>query len=194
MKPTTHQAMARFRASLLRRASAVAWVVLIIVAAQAVRTEIFVEPGFWIPMSALAALLIISTAIHWENMMATSAAPWISAAWLSGLVIGISALAIVPELTATAQPILFGIAAVSGLLLAWWAHAFMTVFIALAMQPWWDVTGPLGRAVGRVLPKYFGLGAAMIAMLGIFVGPAHRRGAGGAAAGGGCRARAGWSP
>ncbi len=44
------------------------------------------------------------------------------------------------------------------------------VFIALAMQPWWDVTGPLGRAVGRVLPKYFGLGAAMIAMLGIFVG------------------------
>ncbi len=133
MKPTTHQAMARFRASLLRRASAVAWVVLIIVAAQAVRTEIFVEPGFWIPMSALAALLIISTAIRWENMMATSAAPWISAAWLSGLVIGISALAIVPELTATAQPILFGIAAVSGLLLAWWAHAFMTVFIALAM-------------------------------------------------------------
>ena len=125
--------MARFRASLLRRASAVAWVVLIIVAAQAVRTEIFVEPGFWIPMSALAALLIISTAIRWENMMATSAAPWISAAWLSGLVIGISALAIVPELTATAQPILFGIAAVSGLLLAWWAHAFMTVFIALAM-------------------------------------------------------------
>ena len=125
--------MARFRASLLRRASAVAWVVLIIVAAQAVRTEIFVEPGFWIPMSALAALLIISTAIHWENMMATSAAPWISAAWLSGLVIGISALATVPELTATAQPILFGIAAVSGLLLAWWAHAFMTVFIALAM-------------------------------------------------------------
>lgn len=125
--------MARFRASLLRRASAVAWVVLIIVAAQAVRTEIFVEPGFWIPMSALAALLIISTAIRWENMMATSAAPWISAAWLSGLVIGISALAIVPELTLTAQPILFGIAAVSGLLLAWWAHAFMTVFIALAM-------------------------------------------------------------
>ncbi len=133
MKPTTHQAMARFRASLLRRASAVAWVVLIIVAAQAVRTEIFVEPGFWIPMSALAALLIVSTAIRWENLMATSAAPWISTAWLSGLVIGISALATVPELAATAQPILFGIAAVSGLLLAWWAHAFMTVFIALAM-------------------------------------------------------------
>ena len=44
------------------------------------------------------------------------------------------------------------------------------VFIGLAMQPWWDVTGPLGRSVGRILPKYFGVGAVMIAMLGIFVG------------------------
>jgi hypothetical protein len=41
LKPTIHQAMARFRASLLRRASAVAWVVLIIISAQAVRQEVF---------------------------------------------------------------------------------------------------------------------------------------------------------
>lgn len=127
-------AMARFRASLLRRASAVAWVVLIIVAAQAVRTEVFTEPGFWIPMTGLAVLLIGSTAIRWNNLMATRYAPWIGVGWISVLVIGITVLATVPELTATAQPILFGIAAVSGLLLTWWAHAFMTVFIGLAIS------------------------------------------------------------
>jgi len=134
LKPTTHQAMARFRASLLRRASAVAWVVLIIVSAQAVREEVFAERGFWIPMAGLSVLLVISTAARWERLMATWAAPWIAAAWLTGLIVGISALAVVPELTATAQPILFGIAAVSGLLLTWWAHALVTVFIAMAIS------------------------------------------------------------
>jgi len=134
LKPTIHQAMARFRASLLRRASAVAWVVLIIISAQAVRQEVFAQPGFWIPMAGLSVLLVISTAARWDRLMATWAAPWIAAFWLMGLIVGISALAVIPELTATAQPILFGIAAVSGLLLTWWAHALVTVFIAVAIS------------------------------------------------------------
>ncbi|HEY7470576.1 MAG TPA: GAF domain-containing sensor histidine kinase [Acidimicrobiia bacterium] len=132
LTPTTQQAMARFRASLLRRASAVAWVVLIIIAAQAVRNEVFVDVGFWIPMTALAALLVVSAATRWDKLMATRYAPWIASSWLAGLTIGLTAFALVPELTATATPILYGIAAVSGLLLVWWAHAFMTVFIAAA--------------------------------------------------------------
>lgn len=134
LTPTTQQAMARFRASLLRRASAVAWVILIIIAAQAVRTEVFVEVGFWIPMTALAAMLVVSAATRWDKLMSTRYAPWIAASWLTGLIIGITAFALVPELSATATPILYGIAAVSGLLLTWWAHAFMTVFIAAAIS------------------------------------------------------------
>ena len=126
--------MARFRASLLRRASAVAWVVLIIISAQAVREEVFAKRGFWIPMAGLAVLLVISTAARWDRLMATRAAPWIAASWLIGLIVGISALAMIPELTATAQPILFGIAAVSGLLLTWWAHALVTVLIGVAIS------------------------------------------------------------
>ncbi|MDP9494249.1 MAG: ATP-binding protein [Actinomycetota bacterium] len=134
LKPTTHQAMARFRASLLRRASAVAWVVLIIISAQAVRQEVFALRAFWIPMAGLSVLLVISTAARWDRLMATRAAPWIAAAWLMGLIVGITTLAVIPELTATAQPILFGIAAVSGLLLTWWAHALVTVFIGAAIS------------------------------------------------------------
>ncbi len=133
LKPTTHQAMARFRASLLRRASAVAWVVLIIISAQAVRKEVFAQPAFWIPMTGLSVLLVFSTAARWDRLMATRAAPWIAAAWLMSLIVGITSLATIPELTATAQPILFGIAAVSGLLLTWWAHALVTLFIAGAI-------------------------------------------------------------
>ena len=135
--------MARFRASLLRRASAVAWVVLIVISAQAVRTQVFADSSFWLPMSALAILLVASTAIRWERLMGTRAAPWISAGWLTGLIAGISALAVIPELTATARPILVGIAGVSGLLLAWWAHAFITVLIGASIS---FVSFTLGQA------------------------------------------------
>lgn len=131
--PTTHQAMARFRASLLRRASAVAWVILIIIAAQAVRQQVFALPGFWVPMAGLAAMLVVSTATRWDRPMATRFAPWIAVAWLTGLILGITAFALIEELTATATPILYGIAAVSGLLLTWWAHALMTVLIGFAI-------------------------------------------------------------
>jgi signal transduction histidine kinase len=133
MTPTTHQAMARFRASLLRRASAVAWVILIIIAAQAVRQQVFAQPGFWIPMAGLAGMLVVSTATRWDRPMATRYAPWIAVAWLTGLLLGITAFALIDELTATATPILYGIAAVSGLLLTWWAHALMTVLIGFAI-------------------------------------------------------------
>ncbi|MFZ0625049.1 MAG: ATP-binding protein [Acidimicrobiia bacterium] len=131
--PTTNQAMARFRASLLRRASAVAWVVLIIISAQAVRREVFGQPTFWVPMAALGGLLVISTATRWDRLMATRFAPWVAVGWLSSLIFGLTAFALVPELTATSTPILYGIAAVSGLLLVWWAHAFMTVLVGAAI-------------------------------------------------------------
>ncbi|HEY6634112.1 MAG TPA: ATP-binding protein, partial [Acidimicrobiia bacterium] len=136
---SVHESMARFRSSLLRRASAVAWVVLIIIGYQAVRsplpdgTQLFTLPEFYIPMIGLAALLILSTAVRWDRVMASPAAPWAAAGWLLGLIAGTTALAVIPDLTNATQPVLFGIAAVSGLLLAWWAHAFVTVIISLAI-------------------------------------------------------------
>ncbi len=111
-----------------------AWVVLIIIGAQAVRQQVFNQPGFWIPMAGLAGMLIVSTATRWDRPMATRYAPWIAVAWLTGLILGITAFALIDALTATATPILYGIAAVSGLLLTWWAHAFMTVLIGLAIS------------------------------------------------------------
>jgi len=136
---SVHESMARFRASLLRRASAVAWIVLIIIGYQAVRspledgTQLFTQPEFYVPMAGLAALLILSTALRWNRIMRSPAAPWAATGWLLGMIGGISALASIPDLHATAEPILYGMAAVSGLLLVWWTHALVTVIISLAI-------------------------------------------------------------
>jgi K+-sensing histidine kinase KdpD len=136
---SVHESMARFRSSLLRRASAVAWVVMIIVGYQAVRsplpdgTQLFTQPEFYLPMASLAVLLILSTATRWDKIMASKGAPWVATGWLLALIAGITALALIPELNTTIEPVLFGIAAVSGLLLAWWAHALVTVIIGLAI-------------------------------------------------------------
>jgi len=136
---SVHQSMARFRSSLLRRASAVAWVVLIIIGYQAVRsplddgTQLFTQPEFFIPMAGLAALLIVATATKWDRIMASRFAPFAATAWLLAMIAGITALALIPDLNTTTEPILFGIAAVSGLLLTWWAHALVTVTIGTAI-------------------------------------------------------------
>jgi signal transduction histidine kinase len=117
----------------------VAWVVLIIIGYQAVRsplddgTQLFTERGFLVPMTGLAGLLIVATATRWDKLMASRAAPFVAAGWLLALIIGFTALALLENLNTTTEPILFGIAAVSGLLLTWWAHAFVTIAIGGAI-------------------------------------------------------------
>jgi hypothetical protein len=77
-------------------------------------------------------------------------APWAATGWLLALIAGITALAVIPELNTAAEPILFGIAAVSGLLLVWWAHALVTVIIGLGVT---FIAFSLGEAnvIGDVL-------------------------------------------
>ncbi len=145
--------MSSFRGSLLRRASAVGWFVLIILGAQALREvepagPVFSLPEFYIPIIVLAVTLIVTTAVRWEKLMSTGAAPWISLVWLAMFISGIGAIALIPSMNPTAAPIMFGLAAVSGLLLTWWAHAFITVAIAavisyVSIEIGLDLVGPL---------------------------------------------------
>lgn len=145
--------MSSFRGSLLRRASAVGWFVLIILGAQAVRVSepegpVFSLPEFYIPVIVLAVALMVSTAVRWERLMSTGAAPWISLVWLAIFISGIGAIALIQSMNPTAAPILFGLAAVSGLLLTWWAHAFITVAIAgvisyISLELGLDLVGPM---------------------------------------------------
>jgi len=131
--PTVHEAMARFRASLLRRASGVAWAIVAIIGAQAVRTEVYDETVFYVPMVGLILLLVLSTIARWDRIVASPWAPVVVTAWMLLLIGSVTALGSIPELAGTAEPVLYGLAAISGLLLVWWAHALVTVSIATAI-------------------------------------------------------------
>ncbi len=131
--PTVHEAMARFRASLLRRASGVAWAIVAIIGAQAVRTEVYDETVFYIPMVGLILLLVLSTIARWDRIVASPWAPVVVTAWMLLLIGSVTALGSIPELAGTAEPVLYGLAAISGLLLVWWAHALVTVSIGTAI-------------------------------------------------------------
>lgn len=137
--------MAPFRGSLLRRASAVGWFVTIILGAMAIREEVLQTPNVFLPLIAVVALLTFSSIAPWEKFMATRGAPWIATSWLLYFIAGIGAVALVPEMNATAAPILFGLAAVSGLLVTWWAHALITVVIGGLISV---VAFNLGNAAG----------------------------------------------
>lgn len=131
--PTVHEAMARFRASLLRRASGVAWAIVAIIGAQAVRTEVYDETDFYVPMVGLILLLVLSTIARWDRIVASPWAPAAVTAWMLLLIGSVTALGSIPELAGTAEPVLYGLAAISGLLLVWWAHALVTVSIGAAI-------------------------------------------------------------
>lgn len=132
-KLTVHEAMSRFRASLVRRASAVAWVILAIIGGQAVRTEVYDQSAFYIPMAALVVLVVMSALARWERVIEDRLAPWVLGTWMLAFTGGVTSVGLLPELAATAEPVLFGLAAISGLLLVWWVHAFLTVAIGGAV-------------------------------------------------------------
>src|SRR5690606_11926729 len=60
-------------------------------------------------------------------------APLVVGSWMLALIAGVTAVGRLPELSGTAEPILYGLAAISGLLLPWWAHTLSTVAIGSAI-------------------------------------------------------------
>lgn len=119
--------MTRFRASVQRRSGALGWVAVIVLAAQAVRTSVFQEPRFLIPIVAMALLLVISALLDWDKLMSHPQSGWAAWGWIVGVTLTTGVLATVPELYLITQPIFFAVVALSGLVLGRPKHAFVTI-------------------------------------------------------------------
>lgn len=129
VEPTS---MSRFRASVMRRTVAVGWLVVIVVSVQAVREAVFQRNIFLVPVVGVALLLVASALLDWETLMARRHAEWVAWAWIGGITVAVGAIATLPELYVICQPLFFGIAALSGLVLNRPKHAMITITAAAA--------------------------------------------------------------
>lgn len=122
--------MTRFRASVQRRSIALGWVVVIVLAAQAVRTSVFQDPRFLVPIVAVGLLLVISALLDWDGLMVNPHAGWASWGWIVAITLSTGVIATVPELYLISQPVFFAVVALSGLVLERPKHAFVAILAA----------------------------------------------------------------
>ncbi|HJU82017.1 MAG TPA: ATP-binding protein [Acidimicrobiia bacterium] len=119
----------RFRAAAMRRAVALTWVVLAILAAQAVRQweENFDEVGFAVAVVVMALVLLASSLIDWYRVMPTHRGPWATLAWTASISLCLVVVGTQPGMETLTPPMFFGVVALSGLVLDRFKHVLITI-------------------------------------------------------------------
>jgi len=154
--------MTRFRASVQRRSVAIGWVAVIVLAAQAVRTTVFQNPRFLVPIVAVGLLLVISALVDWDRLMVRPYASWVSWGWIVGVTLSTGVVATVPELYLISQPIFFALVSLSGLILERAKHAFVSILAAGIVMITALMVGTAGDWAEVVVP-FLSLGTVAVA-------------------------------
>jgi signal transduction histidine kinase len=111
----------------MRRSVALAWVVLVILSAQAVRTQSFDHLSLTLSVVLMAVVLIASSLLDWQRIMPTLRGPWATLAWIATIVLCLIVIGITPDLQTLASPMFFGLVALSGLVLDRVKHVIVSV-------------------------------------------------------------------
>lgn len=113
----------------MRRAVALTWVVLAILAAQAVRQweENFDEVGFAVAVVVMALVLLASSLIDWYRVMPTHRGPWATLAWTASISLCLVVVGTQPGMETLTPPMFFGVVALSGLVLDRFKHVLITI-------------------------------------------------------------------
>lgn len=138
---STEGSMIRFRASVQRRSIALGWIVVLVLAFQAVRESVFQDTRFLVPVIVVCLLLVVSAIVNWDSLMARTGANWAAWAWIVGITIPVGVIATIPELHLLTQPLFFGVVALSGLVLERPKHLFVTILSAATLAITTFVTG-----------------------------------------------------
>jgi signal transduction histidine kinase len=117
----------------MRRSVALAWVVLVILAAQAVRQQAFDHLGLALSVVLMAVVLIASSLLDWQRIMPTNRGPWATLAWIGTIIVCLIVIGTTPGPSGQAgmqtlsSPMFFGLVALSGLVLERVKHVIVTV-------------------------------------------------------------------
>lgn len=111
----------------MRRSVALAWVVLVILAGQAVREQAFDHLWLSLAVVMMAVVLIASSLLDWQRIMPTIRGPWATLAWIATIIICLIVIGTTPSLQTLASPMFFGLVALSGLVLDRVKHVIVSV-------------------------------------------------------------------
>jgi signal transduction histidine kinase len=119
----------------MRRAVALTWVVLAILAAQAVRQweQNFDELGFAIAVVVMALVLLASSLIDWYRVMPTHRGPWATLAWTASISLCLVVVGTQPGMETLTPPMFFGVVALSGLVLDRFKHVLITILAVASL-------------------------------------------------------------
>lgn len=119
----------------MRRAVALTWVVLAILAAQAVRQweENFDELGFAIAVVVMALVLLASSLIDWYRVMPTHRGPWATLGWTASISLCLVVVGTQPGMETLTPPMFFGVVALSGLVLDRFKHVLITILAVASL-------------------------------------------------------------
>lgn len=152
--PPLGSSMTRFRASVQRRSIALGWVAVIVLAAQAVRTSVFQDTRFLVPVVAIGLLLVISALLDWDTLMTSAHGGWASWGWIVAITLSTGVIATVPELNLVSQPLFFALVCLSGLVLERPKHAFVTILAAATITLTVLVSGSADDLALIVVPVF----------------------------------------
>jgi signal transduction histidine kinase len=140
----------------MRRAVALTWVVLAILAAQAVRQweQNFDELGFAIAVVVMALVLLASSLIDWYRVMPTHRGPWATLAWTASISLCLVVVGTQPGMETLTPPMFFGVVALSGLVLDRFKHVLITI-LAVASLAYLAFTSDQSLNLASLLVQVF---------------------------------------
>lgn len=141
-----------FRSAAMRRSARMAWVFVVVVAAQAVTVGAIENTRLLIGLGTLIVLVSFATATRWERLLPSPAGPYLAWAWTSLLTLAVGGISSVPGMYGATVPLFSGIVVLTGLVLEPIRHVFVSLLalsvVALAALR----TGRIDSIEGLVVP------------------------------------------
>lgn len=157
----------RFRAAALRRSVILAWVLLVVLTAAAVRTDSFPNRRFLVTVGVFIVVLSLASGADWSKLLRTSYGPILAWIWTIVLVLTLSSIATVPGLFQPSVPIFSGIVVLTGLILEPVRHAFVSILTVLMLALAALVTEEADTLADLVIPAFtIGVVAAATSLIG----------------------------
>lgn len=126
--------LVRFRAAALRRSVFLAWIVVIVLVAQAVGQEVIANPRFLAITTIFIVILALATAADWSRLLVTPYGPWLAWVWTAAVTLTLGGMAAIEPMFTTVQPLFSGVVVLTGLILEPVRHWIVSSLAVMAMS------------------------------------------------------------